>query len=162
MGSLGNSNLIILVVPGGASPAALYTHLVDHLKANGVDATVYDNPSSSRTPPKEPAGLADDAASVASYIRQLADAGRDIVLLPHSYGGLVANEAARGFRKEERTSKGLAGGIVRIVYLSCIVADVGETSGDVTSDLDFSFLEPVDEVWNRETLCTSSKQITTY
>lgn len=146
MGSLGLSNITILIVPGGASPAALYTDLATQLKGSGIDAVVYDNPSSSRLPPEEPASLADDGAFVSSKIEELANAGRDVVLLPHSYGGLVANEAAKGFSKEERANKDLPGGVVLIVYLSCIVADVGETSSDVSWDLDFTFLQPLDPV----------------
>lgn len=146
MGSLAYSNITILIVPGGASPAALYTDLVTQLKGLGIDAVVYDNPSSSRVPPDEPASLGDDAHSVSARIEELANAGRDVVLLPHSYGGLVANEAANGLSKEDRASKGLTGGVILIVYLSCIVADIGERSADVTSELDFTWLQPMDSV----------------
>lgn len=146
MGSLAYSNITILIVPGGASPAALYTDLVTQLKDSGIDAVVYDNPSSSRVPPEEPASLADDADSVSARIGELANAGRDVVLLPHSYGGLVATEAAKGLSKKDRASKGLTGGVILIVYLTCIVADIGECSADVSSELDFTFLQPLDSV----------------
>ena len=136
----------IIVIPGSASPAALYALMVQHLMSFGFEANVYDLPSASRAPPQEPAGLADDAAFFNRKIRSLADAGNNIVVVAHSYGGLVATDAAQGQSWEEREAKGLKGGIVRIVHLTCIVAPVGQGSSDVCSGLNFDFMEPVGEV----------------
>ena len=60
---------------------------------------------------------------------------------------MVATDAARGFARAERQAKGLQGGILRIVYLSCIVAEVDETAGEVCTKGGLAFkMEGVGEV----------------
>ena len=144
--SIAVSKPIILIVPGSASPAAMYSDMIEHLVSSGYKSLVHDLPSASRAPPQAPASLADDAAVFQDKIQTLADAGKDVVMVAHSYGGLVATDAARNLGKAERMEKGLKGGIIRIVYLTCLVGAVGEGSSDICSELDFDFLEPADEV----------------
>lgn len=50
-------------------------------------------------------------------------AGRDVVLVVHSYGGLPAAEAVRGLGEKERVDGG--GAVVRLVYVCAFFGDVG-------------------------------------
>lgn len=138
----------IFIIPGAASPATLYGDLANALESSGgYEVQVHDLLSASRTPPQQPAGLPEDAAFFHEKLQELTGAGKDVVVLCHSYGGLVATDAAYGLGKEERKRAGSEGGIVRIVYLTCIVGPVGEASADVCKDVPkYDFMVPADEV----------------
>ncbi|GJC95751.1 FAD binding domain-containing protein [Colletotrichum higginsianum] len=72
----------------------------------------------------EPAtvGLEEDAAVLRSTIETLADAGKEVVVVVHSYGGMVGANAVEGLGYLQRAANGQAGGIIMLVYLSAFAA----------------------------------------
>lgn len=76
----------------------------------------------------------DDAAMLRGKIAELADQGKEVVLLAHSYGGIPATEALKGVTKGEREREGKEGGVVRIGYLTCLVPEVGGTAMALLAD----------------------------
>jgi pimeloyl-ACP methyl ester carboxylesterase len=143
------SKPIIIVVPGAACPSKpFYQPLCDTLTTtHGYTASTADLPSASRSPPQQAATLEDDAVVFHEKIAAAVENGEDVVVVAHSYGGMVATDATRGFAKADRDAQGLPGGVVRIVYLSCIVAGVGETAGEVCEKAGLAFkMEAVGEV----------------
>lgn len=117
----------ILIVPGSFTIAAMYFPLQDLLVSRGYEAFVNTLPSASRGAPELPATLSDDAEFFTQIIAKVADQGKDIIILAHSYGGLVASEASRDQSKSQRTARGQEGGIVRIIFLSAVVLKEGES-----------------------------------
>lgn len=148
-GTSNPSKPTIVVIPGGACPVVFYNDLVSSLTKHGHEAETHnlrsytDNPKGS-----EPQGLAEDAAYLHEKIEALADQGKDVVVVGHSYGGLVTTDAAHGLSKAERARAGKRGGIVRIIYLTCIVGAVGSSSAETCADRlpKFEFMEPADKV----------------
>jgi pimeloyl-ACP methyl ester carboxylesterase len=69
--------------------------------------------------------MADDAAHFHNIAEKLADQGKDIVLVMHSYGGVVGTECSQGLSRTERKEAGKLGGIIRLVYLTSVVPEVG-------------------------------------
>lgn len=70
-----------------------------------------------------------DVAGDSKFVREkillpLLEAGKDILLVMHSYGGIPGSCAAKGLSKGERSSQGYAVGILGIVYIAAIL--VGE------------------------------------
>ncbi|KAI1424667.1 Alpha/beta hydrolase fold-1 [Xylaria sp. FL1777] len=63
-------------------------------------------------------GLSNDAAKVRSALTKLIDNGKEVILVVHSYGGVVASNAVQGLGIEQRTGNGVQGGIVMILYLA--------------------------------------------
>ena len=141
----------ILIIPGAGSPAAMYKDLANYLiTIGGYEVHVHDLLSASRSPPEEPAGLLEDAEFFHSKLAELCEAGKEVVVLCHSYGGLVATDAAHSLGKAERTRNELSGGIIKIVYLTCIVGPVGGTSAEVCKNVPkYDFMVPTDEVCER-------------
>ncbi|KFY85154.1 hypothetical protein V500_08651 [Pseudogymnoascus sp. VKM F-4518 (FW-2643)] len=141
----------ILIVPGSFSAASLYDTLVSALHALSFRAIVSDLPSASRLPPCPAASMADDAAHFHGIAESLADEGRDIVIVTHSYGGIPGTEAAKGLAKADREAEGKKGGVVRLVYLTSIVPPVGgslistlgEVSKAITIKGDYMSVDPV-------------------
>ena len=58
-----------------------------------------------------------DTSVVRSQILSLIDDSRDIVMVLHSYGGAVGSEAVQNLSANERATRGLKGGVVRLVYM---------------------------------------------
>lgn len=115
----------IVIVPGSFSTASMYYDVVNRIKKEGYEVFVNNLPSASRNPPEEPASLNDDAVFFRGIIEKLADQGKDVLVVTHSYGGVVGTEAAKGVGKVDRQAKGKLGGVVRIAYLTSIVPSEG-------------------------------------
>ncbi|KAK5553546.1 hypothetical protein LTR46_008521 [Exophiala xenobiotica] len=125
----------VVIVPGSFSPAYFYDVVVDKLRENGFETIVDNLPSASRSPPEPAATMADDAAFFHDIVEKLADQGKDVVLVTHSYGGVVGTEASKGLSKSERTEAGKYGGLVRLVYLTSVVPTPGNSLGDLMGTL---------------------------
>lgn len=117
----------ILLIPGSFTTAPMYYPLQDTLAAQGYETYINSLPSASRNAPEPPATLGDDASFFSNIIGTIADQGKDIIVLGHSYGGMVACESAKGQSKIERRARGQDGGIVRIIFLSAIVLPEGQS-----------------------------------
>jgi len=124
----------IVIVPASFSPAYFYDNIVDQLTANGYEAQTIELPSVGRKDGVPGATMAEDAASIQSVMSRLADEGKDIVIVTHSYGGIPGTESVRGMGKAEREKDGKRGGVARIVYLTSIVAPVGLSSNTLMED----------------------------
>lgn len=103
----------------------MYYDLVKRLQNEGYEVYVNNLPSTSRNPPERPASLNDDALFLRGIIESVVDQGKDVLVLAHSYGGVVGTEAAKGVSKAERQADGKLGGITRIAYLTSIVPPEG-------------------------------------
>lgn len=68
-----------------------------------------------------------DVAVVRSVVRQAVDAGEDVLLFTHSYGGIVSSEAVKGLTKPEREEKGLTGGVSHMFYCCSFMVPVGKS-----------------------------------
>ena len=115
----------IVIVPGSFSFASMYYDVVGRIKKEGYEVFVNNLPSTSRNPPEKPASLNDDAVFVRAIIENLADQGKDVLVVTHSYGGVVGTEATKGVGKIERQAKGKLGGVVRIAYLTSVIPPEG-------------------------------------
>lgn len=70
-------------------------------------------------------GVADDAAALAAELATLTDAGKDVVMVCHSYGGVVASTAVEGYGQKNRSAAGLDGGVIMLVYMTAFAAPAG-------------------------------------
>ncbi|KAJ9614613.1 hypothetical protein H2200_002750 [Cladophialophora chaetospira] len=121
---MAQSSPIILIIPGSFSTAQMYYSVLSSLETLSPNTPAYVSnlPSAIRNAPEPAATLADDAAHFRSIIEKLAEGGREVILVAHSYGGVVATEIA-GVSKKEREAQGKKGGVVRIVYLAAHVVE---------------------------------------
>ncbi|KAK9796253.1 hypothetical protein WJX73_004408 [Symbiochloris irregularis] len=88
-----------------------------HLQKRGVETAAVELPSCG----PQLASIEADVAAVRSKIAALAEAGQDIVMVMHSYGGKVGSWAVRGLSKADRSAAGKQGGIVHLLYLSSLM-----------------------------------------
>lgn len=121
--------LSILIIPAASALPSIYTKVVSEVAAHGYDIKALHIPSVGLPGgPRlgDPPSMYDDAAFIASHIAELADAGRDVLLITHSYGGTPATESVKGLSKIERTKNGLPGGVVGLAYMTSLVPEVGK------------------------------------
>jgi pimeloyl-ACP methyl ester carboxylesterase len=64
---------------------------------------------------------ADDITSIQKAVASLADAGKKIIIVAHSYGSLPAGEAIKDLLLRAREAEGKNGGVVHFVYISAFV-----------------------------------------
>ncbi|RAH78904.1 alpha/beta-hydrolase [Aspergillus japonicus CBS 114.51] len=75
------------------------------------------HPSIGAEPPSKTLS-SNDVSSLRRHLINLADAENDIVVVAHSYGGVVASNAVDGLSKTTRAQSGQAGGVVQVIYLA--------------------------------------------
>lgn len=131
------SHPTLVIIPGSFSPPALYDNLAQNLRSLGFETILEGLQSAIRKEPLPSSGMYDDAAHFHTVISKLADQGKDIILVPHSYGGVVANESAKGLLKVDREKAGKTGGIIAIVNITTVTPAVGESTYDEAADLGF-------------------------
>ncbi|KAJ5282005.1 hypothetical protein N7478_007377 [Penicillium angulare] len=83
------------------------------------------HPSTGAEPPSKE--LPDDVASLRDVLVKLADEGRDLVVVAHSYGGVVASCAVDGLSKQAREKDGKSGGVIKVIYLAAFALDKGQS-----------------------------------
>lgn len=120
--------LSIVIVPAASARPLAYELVVNGVSAHGYDIEALHTPSvglESGARPGEPPTMYDDAAFVAAHVTALADAGKDVLLVTHSYGGTPATESVKGLSKAERAKEGKQGGVVGLAYMTSLVPEVG-------------------------------------
>ncbi|RYP82304.1 hypothetical protein DL769_001706 [Monosporascus sp. CRB-8-3] len=111
-----NTKPTIVIVSGAFHTPESYRKLVTVLEAAGYEVHVPRLPSCNEMRPPN-ADLASDTALIRSYVESLVRAGRSVAVIGHSYGGQVCSNALCGLGLEERSSKGLRGGVSNLIYL---------------------------------------------
>lgn len=69
--------------------------------------------------------LADDVNNVREKLITLADEGKEIIVICHSYGGMVAGCAVEDLGFTDRAKQGKSGGVTMLVYMCALVAKKG-------------------------------------
>lgn len=107
----------IVFVTGAWHGPELYAPLTSALETAGytVSAPVLPSIGGKQKDFKE------DVSAVREAVKSATEAGNDVILLMHSYGGVVGSEAAEGFTRLDRQSGSESGSVVRMVYLCAFV-----------------------------------------
>lgn len=124
----------VVIVPGSFCPPALYDNLVAETKSRGQDAVVVSLPSVGHTR-KPPPNLSDDAAAIVAVAEPLIEAGRRVVIICHSYGGIPTTQSMEKLSKKARQSTGKAGGVEDVIYLTSVIIAVGTSNYALWEDV---------------------------
>jgi hypothetical protein len=89
-------------VPGSFTPPYLYSTFISRLTTHKHDVIVADLPSVGG---KTATTITDDAQAIQAMTSNVADEGKDIILIMHSYDGFPRAESAHGVTKKERARR---------------------------------------------------------
>lgn len=93
------------------------------LYSRGITSESPAHKSTGFEPPTQT--LADDITNLRQTILKLVNDGKDVIVLMHSYGGVVGSGAVEGLGKAEREKAGKTGGVVLIVYMAAFALPKG-------------------------------------
>ena len=98
-----------------------------------------------------------DVAKIRERIREAADAGQNIVLVCHSYGGVASSDAIKGYDLPSRQKEGQVGGVAHIVYCTSFLIPEGESLQSAFGGQDLPWYDVSSD--QREVLCTSPSDV---
>ena len=131
------SKSVVLFVPGSYCLLSLYQPLFDKISKAGVTiqgiALPTIGPESQQGRNEAAPSMYDDAAVIAQAAEELADSGKDVILVGHSYAGIPMSQCTKGLGKQERREQGKSGGIVRLGYMAALVPSIGQSAGGLFS-----------------------------
>lgn len=126
-----------VLVPGAWHRPGYFAQIRSYLSDHGYPSEAVTLPSVGSDPPATSIDVDTDAVEAA--VRKVLDAGEDVVLLMHSYGGGPGSEAAGRIAEEmlgaggggqaEVKEKGKKGRIKRLVYVAAFVPIEGKEMG---------------------------------
>jgi pimeloyl-ACP methyl ester carboxylesterase len=113
----------IVLVPGAWHTIAYFSTLIAKLQELGY--TVHARQLASVGNPNPPKDLSQDVAIVNGTVEEAIGDGNDVVVICHSWGGLITGCSLAGLSKKEREAAGKKGGVVRAGYIAAFIAPEG-------------------------------------
>ena len=120
----------ILFFPGAFSSPSCFDSLSAHLQKLGYPTVYTDFPSLKPSDPTAVSTSRDAEETRNKFLLPLVEAGKNVVIFVHSYGGIVGGAAAAGLSKTARSKEGKPGGVVGLVYLVGNIVREGESLMD--------------------------------
>lgn len=118
----------VVLVPGAWQRSCVFDVVQDKLQLLGYRTVLVDHLSTGAEPPT--IELPDDVDNLHKVLQQLVDEERDIVVVAHSYGGVVASCAVEGLDVPTLRKAGKTGGVIMLAYLSAFVLPKGASLMD--------------------------------
>ena len=115
----------LVFVPGAWHPPSCYNNIIQILSSPPYDysCVAITTPTVGAEPPV--LTHHDDAAAIRAVTTRLANDGKDILLLLHSYAGIPGSQCCEGLVKSEREKRGKKGGLISLVYISAFIVPEG-------------------------------------
>ena len=111
------------LIPGAWHGPWAFELIRAELEARGFSTSATTLPSVGSTDPDR--ALYADVAAARADLEGLVDAGKEVVLVGHSYGGAVMGSAVEGLGAHQRKAAGKEGGIVSQIWMAAFALDVG-------------------------------------
>ncbi|CZS99810.1 uncharacterized protein RCO7_01628 [Rhynchosporium graminicola] len=127
---MSSSKPTIVIVPGAWQLASGWSEFAILLRNARYGVEVVSYPSVGGTVSPLP-GLADDVAATQEILRKVLGKGKEVILLCHSYGGVVGSCAVEGYSSVERKREGRRGGVSLLVYMSAFMIPRGRSLLDM-------------------------------
>ncbi|KAH8660618.1 Alpha/Beta hydrolase protein [Xylariales sp. PMI_506] len=121
----------ILFIQGAWHTQAPYVDFIAKLEDRGYRVIAPLLPSAAPETPSDPPES--DIALFRRLAVDLADQGREFVVVAHSYGGTIATEAMANLGVATRKEQGRPGGATHMVYVAAFMLPVGVSLEDLSS-----------------------------
>ncbi|KAL4940866.1 hypothetical protein BDV06DRAFT_230080 [Aspergillus oleicola] len=120
----------IVIVQGSFQTPLVYNDLLSGLRELGYSAHLPPLPSCSDVDNDDfpTRTLTDDANAVAKIIEQLVKEGKLVVVVMHSYGGIVGSDAIpESLSYKARQARGQKGGVIHLFYFTAFLLEKGKS-----------------------------------
>ncbi|KAJ6024012.1 alpha/beta-hydrolase [Penicillium herquei] len=144
----------IFIVCGAWHVPANYDKLRTLLESQGLTVHVPYLPTVNCSRPPT-ADMYTDSDLIAKTVTDLADAGRSVAVLMHSYGGMVGTNGLADLGFESRKQQGLPGGVTRLIYLAASAHLEGESMMDIVAEFGQTNLIPLAFDFAEDQTCVS-------
>lgn len=124
----------IVIIPAASAPRIIYEKVIQGMIGHGYEIDFLHIPSvglEDGAREGSPPTMYDDVEFIAPHITALADAGKHVLLVAHSYGGTPASQVVKGLGIRERQKQGKQGGIVGLAYMTCLVPELGKPASSM-------------------------------
>ncbi|KAI1440933.1 alpha/beta-hydrolase [Annulohypoxylon stygium] len=139
--SSSNSPVLVLV-PGAFGTPSGYDKLLPYLAEAGISTHPGPYPSCNPSDPTTATCLNDIAALRENVLLPLLSQEKDVVILTHSYGGIVAGAAAKDLDKQTRVAQGHTSSVVGLIYVAGIVTLENESLLEAVGGSHPPFIKP--------------------
>lgn len=120
----------ILIVTGAWHLPKVYRPLISELESAGYKVVCPELPTNNNViPPNKLIG--DDLEFIRETAQKLADEGKEIIAIGHSYGGMIITGSLYDLSTEKRENQGLSGGVKRLIYMCAFIPKKGEGLADI-------------------------------
>lgn len=120
---------VFVFVPGAWHAAETFDVVRDLMHKRGLKTEAIATPSVGASPPNK--GLHADIEYTKAVLQEMVDAGRQVVVVNHSYGGLVGAGAVEGLGYAQRSQAGLPGGVIMVVWMAAFATPKGKSALDM-------------------------------
>lgn len=115
----------ILFVPGAFHTEAHFQPLSDILEKSSFPTVTASPPT--QTHPGVEMNYKEDIKSVRLLLETLVNKeGREVILVPHSYGGVIASQAVKGLERSQIRAEGRPGGIIQVFFINALFVAKGQ------------------------------------
>ncbi|RDW56489.1 hypothetical protein BP5796_13130 [Coleophoma crateriformis] len=114
---------VLIFTPGAWHTPEIFSEVFSELEPLGFKCIGYSLLAVGHEPAVK--DLQPDIDAIRQLVSDEADTGKDIVVVAHSWSGIVVSGALEGLGKVSRETEGKKGGVVRIAYISAFVPDEG-------------------------------------
>ncbi|KAK8134843.1 alpha/beta-hydrolase [Apiospora sp. TS-2023a] len=123
-----SSQPILVLVPGAFGTPEGYAKLFPYLAEAGIPTQPGGYPSADPADPTT-ATCAKDVAHLRDHVLLplLDEQQKDVVLLAHSYGGVVGGAASKGLDRQTRTAGGYKTSVIGLIYVAGNITLEGES-----------------------------------
>ena len=114
---------VLIFAPGAWHTPEVFSEVFSKLEPLGYRCIGYPLLAAGREPAVK--DLQPDIDAIHKLVTDEADAGNDVVMVAHSWSGIVTSAALDGLGKVQRQKEGKPGGVVRIAFLCAFVPAEG-------------------------------------
>ncbi|RAL12359.1 alpha/beta hydrolase [Aspergillus homomorphus CBS 101889] len=120
---MASSNPTLIFCPGAWYPPTAFESLATHFPGHTTHTVAF--PSIQQATSVQ--DLQPDIDALRTLVEQEVSAGKDVVVISHSWSGLPVNSALDGLSKTERQATGETRGVTKLIFISAFIPDVGES-----------------------------------
>ncbi|KAL5357226.1 Alpha/beta hydrolase fold-1 [Aspergillus floccosus] len=120
---MASANPSLIFCPGAWYPPTAFETLAAHFPDQNTHTVAF--PSIQQATSIR--DLQPDIDALRTLVEQEVSASKDVVIISHSWSGLPVNSALDGLSKTERQAAGKTGGVVKLIFISAFIPDVGES-----------------------------------